>query len=253
MEVTVNLNRRFVLDALVVIELILLIVYGFQLNAISKKVAGGSAGNYAAVTNPGPSPAADNLPSAPAGDVKKISDSDYVRGDNNATLAMIEYSDFECPFCKRFHPTMQRIVDEYKGKVKWVYRHYPLSFHANAQKEAEAAECAGSLGGAEKYWKYTDEIFERTTSNGSGLALDELPKIASDIGLNQKKFEDCLKTGKFEKKVKQDLEEGSVAGVSGTPATFLLNEKTGKAQIIEGAQPYELVKQAVDQALSSGS
>ncbi|MFH1112185.1 MAG: thioredoxin domain-containing protein [Patescibacteria group bacterium] len=112
-----------------------------------------------------------------------IKDSDYVLGDINAPVTVVEYSDLECPFCKRFHPTKQQIMTEFPGKVRWVFRHFPLSFHANAQKEAEAAECAGKLGGAEKYWAFIDKIFERTTSNGTGFALTDLTKLAKEVGL----------------------------------------------------------------------
>ncbi|MFA4936948.1 MAG: thioredoxin domain-containing protein [Patescibacteria group bacterium] len=112
-----------------------------------------------------------------------LKDNDYILGDSNAQVTVVEYSDLECPYCKRFHPTRQQIMAEFPGQVRWVFRHFPLNFHANAQKEAEAAECAGKLGGAEKYWQFVDKIFERTTSNGTGFALTDLPKLAEELGI----------------------------------------------------------------------
>jgi len=87
--------------------------------------------------------------------VKAISDTDYVKGDKKARFTLIEYSDYECPFCQRFHPTAASFTQE-NSDVSWVFRQYPLNFHATAQKSAEAAECAGKLGGADAFWKYTD-------------------------------------------------------------------------------------------------
>ena len=134
---------------------------------------------------------------APTGAVPPVTKEDHVRGDKNAELTWIEYSDFECPFCKRFHPSMLQMMDEYKGQVKWVYRHFPLSFHANAQKEAEASECAAELGGNDAFWKYTDAIFERTAANGTGFALDALVPLAKELGLSESKFKNCLDSGKY--------------------------------------------------------
>src|SRR3990167_5036551 len=143
----------------------------------------------------------------------EVTNADWYKGNKNAKVVMVEYSDLECPFCKSFHPTMQQVMKDYGDKVKWVYRHYPLSFHANAQKEAEASECAGKLGGNDAFWKYTDAIFERTTSNGTGFALDQLVPLAKEIGLNESAFKICLDSGEFAQKVKDQMARGSEEGV----------------------------------------
>lgn len=172
-----------------------------------------------------------------------VKSDDHIRGPETAKVTLVEYSDFECPFCKRFHPAMQQLMQEYAGQVRWVYRHFPLSFHANAQKEAEATECAGKLGGNDKFWEYTDKIFERTSSNGTGFALDALVPLAKELGLNEGKFKSCLDSGEFSAHVQQDLQEGTSYGVSGTPTTFV------NGQPVEGAVPYEQLKQVVESLL----
>ncbi len=183
---------------------------------------------------------------APTGPVPPVTKQDHVRGSGKVTL--IEYSDFECPFCKRFHPTMLQVMNEYKGKVRWVYRHYPLSFHANAQKEAEATECASEQGGSEAFFSYTDKIFERTTGNGTGFVLDALVPLAKELGLNESKFKTCLDSGKYAQHIKDEMAAGTAAGVSGTPGTFLIG-KDGKAELISGALPFESIKAAIDAKL----
>lgn len=125
---------------------------------------------------------------APSGPVPPVTQKDHIRGNPKAKVVLIEYSDLECPFCKRFHPTMQQVMNTYGDKVAWVYRHYPLSFHANAQKEAEATECAAELGGGKAFWTYLDKVMERTTAGGTGFALDQLAPLAKEIGLNDVKF-----------------------------------------------------------------
>lgn len=185
----------------------------------------------------------------PAGKVKPVSKDDHVRGDANASVTLIEYSDLECPFCKRFHPTVLQLMKEYEGKVKWVYRHFPLSFHANAQKEAEASECAASVGGNDAFWKYIDLIYDRTTSTGTGIALDQLVPMAKEIGVDEKKFKECLDGGKMAQRVQNDFNEGQAAGVDGTPGNILV-AKDGTSVIIPGAVPYETLKSQVDQMLA---
>ena len=177
-----------------------------------------------------------------------LTSDDHVRGNKNAKVALVNYSDTECPFCARFHPTMQQVIKEYDGKVKWIYRHFPLSFHANAQKEAEATECAAKLGGNDAFWSYTDKIYERTTSNGTGFALDKLVPLAKEIGLNESQFKKCLDSDEFAQKVKDQMAKGTEEGVSGTPGTIIMDSK-GDTQFINGALPYDQIKPMIDSVL----
>lgn len=176
---------------------------------------------------------------------------DHIYGNPDAEISLIEYSDFECPFCKRFHPTPKRLVKAYEGKVNWVYRHFPLGFHNPlAQKEAEASECANELGGNDAFWKYADLIYERTRSNGQGLAMEKLPSMASEIGLDSQVFQSCLDSGKYADRVKEDIREGASIGVSGTPATFVFHHKTGRVLMQSGAYPFETFKGLIDSLLN---
>lgn len=221
--------------------------------------AGGSA--IAARGSAAPTPTVVQVPSGgtpiptpapPAGDVPPITKEEHIRGDlSKAQVAVIEYSDMECPFCKRVHPTYQQIVSTYGDEVVWVYRHFPLSFHANAEKEAEASECANELGGNDAFWKYTDKIFEKTTSGGTGIPLDQLPVLAKEIGLNETKFQSCLDSGKYAKHVQDDMAGGSAAGVSGTPGNIVLNLKTKEAREVSGAQPFTSFQSAIDAMLNA--
>src|SRR3990167_5647558 len=139
------------------------------------------------------------------GEIKLTTD-DHINGEKDARILLFEYSDMECPYCKRFHPTAQKIVDSYKGEVAWVYRHLPLPFHANAGKEAEASECANELGGNTAFWKFVNALFVKTNSGGTGIALSDLPTLATEIGLNETKFTTCLDSGKYANRVKSDAE-----------------------------------------------
>jgi protein-disulfide isomerase len=120
---------------------------------------------------------------------------DHIRGNKNARIALIEYSDMECPYCKAVHPTYKQIIDQYGDKVMWVYRHFPLDFHANAMKQAEASECVAEIGGEDAFWKYVDAIYDRTQSGGQGFPLSELGPLAAEIGVNQGRFQACLDSG----------------------------------------------------------
>lgn len=183
--------------------------------------------------------------------VKKVSSDDYVRGDKNAKITLIEYSDLECPFCKTYHPTVNKILSDYSGKVNFVYRHFPLSFHQNAQKEAEAALCIGKLGGADKYFDFMDKIFERTASNGTGFALTDLGPLAKEVGVNQDKFQSCLDGGEMAARVNAEEQDGAAGGATGTPTTFIVDQDGKTISAIPGAYTYDQVKASIDSALAS--
>lgn len=203
------------------------------------KVAG-SAGTGA--TNPPAQPA----PAVSIGDIRPVTADDHVRGPATAKVTVIEYSDLECPFCKRFHPTMQQLVAEYPNDVRWVYRHFPLEkLHQQAPKESEAVECASEQG---KGWEMIDKIYEVTPSN-DGLDLDTLPTLAREAGVaNVAQFEACVESGKYKGRVDDDVADAQSAGGQGTPYSVVLGPNGEKAPI-SGAQPYASVKAAVDKFL----
>ncbi|PIS41818.1 MAG: hypothetical protein COT25_01035 [Candidatus Kerfeldbacteria bacterium CG08_land_8_20_14_0_20_42_7] len=222
------------------------------------RVSGDSTTKTASTTNVAQNEAAGTVAGDTTGDtntapvsVKPVSDVDHIKGDANAPVTIVEYSDFECPYCKTFHSTIQQITDKYPNDVKLVYRHFPLSFHANAQKEAEASECVAELGGNDAFWKFTDALYERTTSNGTGFALTDLGPLAKEVGVNQAKFQTCLDTGKYADKITTDENEGGSAGVSGTPTSFVLDSNGDVVQTIPGALPFSQVDTIVSQALAS--
>ncbi|OGZ42583.1 MAG: hypothetical protein A3C80_03755 [Candidatus Ryanbacteria bacterium RIFCSPHIGHO2_02_FULL_45_43] len=186
--------------------------------------------------------------------IRPVGAGDHILGSPDAPVKIVEYSDTECPFCKRFHLTLKQIIDadEYgrAGKVAWVYRHFPLAaLHRKAFSEAQATECAAELGGNEQFWLYLDRLFEVTPSN-DGLEEAELPRIAQYIGLDQEAFERCLTSGRHENIVNDDYDNAVASGGTGTPFSVVITNNGGK-YIISGAQPYETVKRVIDQALSS--
>lgn len=183
-------------------------------------------------------------------------DDDPVLGDKNAPVTIVEFSDYECPFCKRhFDETFPQLVKEYidTGKAKLVYRDLPLPFHdPMATKEAIAANCAREQGGDTKYFEYHDEIFTRTSSNGNGLSEADLTTIASDVGLNLNTFNSCLQDPAQEAEVKKDLADAGNAGASGTPS-FIVGKSTSNGEIdgdlVVGAQPFAAFQAVIDPLL----
>ncbi len=184
--------------------------------------------------------------------MRAISKNDHIRGNPNAPVKIVEYSDTECPFCKRFHVTMNQVMSEYgnSGKVAWIYRHFPIDqLHPEARKQAEATECANELGGNDKFWAYLDRVYEITPSN-NGLKLAELPKIAEFVGLDVAKFNACLSSGKYAAHVEADYQDAGATGGNGTPWSIVV-DKNGKKYPLSGAQPYEAIKQLIEIALQA--
>jgi protein-disulfide isomerase len=207
-----------------------------EIGTQGQKVEAGSAADV-------PSNAAQAAAAAEdvVGEVPVVTAADHVFGDPKAPVTIIEYSDFQCPFCSRFHPIMKQVMETYAGKVKWVYRHFPLSFHPHAEPAAEAAECASEQG---KFWEYADKLFE----NQSSLGDDLYARLASDLGLDKSSFDACLKSDKYLERIASDVQGGANAGVSGTPGSFVI-DADGNAKVIKGALPFETVASVIDQAL----
>ena len=187
-------------------------------------------------------------------DVKVSLDDDPVLGEKNAPVTIIEFSDYQCPFCRKsFREVLPLIKKNFidTGKVKLVFRDFPLtSIHPSALPAAEAAECADDEG---KYWEMHDKIFnEQNKLNPSGgtvaFTKEDLKKWASEIGLDTTKFNNCLDTEKYLKEVQKDFNDGASYGVQGTPAYYVGNEKNGY-KLISGAQPYQVFEQAINSLL----
>lgn len=198
--------------------------------------------------NPQAAQPAAQPPELTIGEIRPVTDQDHIRGVKDAKVTVIEYVDLECPFCKRFHPTLQQLLKEYPNDVSWVYRHFPLdALHSKARKEAEALECAGEQG---KFWEMTDKIFEVTPSN-DGLDMSTLPTLAQQVGVaNLQLFQSCLDSGKYADHVAADLADAQAAGGQGTPYSVVL-VANGEKFPLSGAQPYSAVKQLVEQALKA--
>lgn len=168
-------------------------------------------------------------------------DDDVILGDPNAPVTIIEWGDFQCPFCAQLFNTVEKQArEEYvkTGKVRWVYRDFPLSFHPAAMPAALAAECAKDQG---KYWLYHDALFE----NQATIETLDYIKLASTLGLNTSTFKQCVDTQKYKDEIAKDTQDGVAAGVEGTPATFI------NGKLISGAQPYAVFKAEIEAALAA--
>jgi protein-disulfide isomerase len=161
------------------------------------------------------------------------------KGPANAPVTIVEFSDFQCPFCSRVVPTLEEVRTKYGDKVRLVFRQFPLSMHPNAAKAAEASLCANDQG---KFWEMHDAMFK----DQAGLAVDGLKAKATALGLKAEAFNSCLDTGKYAAKVQEDIQAGSQAGVTGTPAMFI------NGRLISGAVPIDQLTSVIDEELKRG-
>jgi protein-disulfide isomerase len=163
-------------------------------------------------------------------------DDDPFKGPANAPVTIVAFSDYQCPYCSRVEETTSQLVKQYGDKIRIVFRDFPLEFHPNAQKAAEAANCAGAQG---KYWEMHDALF----ANQQALDRDSLEKYAKSLKLEMKPFKQCLDSDQFAEEVKRDARDGSLHGVRGTP-TFFVN-----GVILPGALPLADFQEAIDREL----
>ena len=236
-----KVNVVWILVLLLIISSFLIGVLVTKVTYLEKGVTTSSAGNQALGDGLGQQ--------RPVGPVDVAVGHLPVLGDENAPVTIVEFSDFQCPFCKSlFDETLSQIKKEFidSGKVKFYYRHYPLtSIHPNAQLAAEASECANDQG---KFWDYHDLLFENQDEWAAltGTAVnDKFGEYASGLGLNVSEFNDCLISGRFADAVNEDLNDGTAAGVDGTPGTFI------NGYLTVGAVPFEQFKTEIENALGN--
>lgn len=239
-KLTITLSRDTIINAVLGLQLVLLLVFGWQITGIKSQLGGSPASAKVIAQNPSqPSNDADTGP-APTADIV-VTTSDFLKGGKDAKVTIVEYSDFECPFCGRAFPTVEQVMETYGDDVRLVYRHFPLnSIHPQAQKAAEASECAADQG---KFWDYHDKLF--ANQDGVSAGVTQFKKWAVELGLNAAKFNSCLDSGDKAAAVQEDADSGSAAGVTGTPAFFI------NGVSVVGAQPFSTFKQVIDEQLAS--
>jgi len=223
---------------LIGVTLLLGVVNLFAIYSLHGKIEGTTGAAVAPLVIPEPTPTAPE-PLAPPTPVDVSADDDAVKGDEDAPVEIIEFSDFECPFCSRFYvQTYPMIKENYidTGKVKFIHRDFPLGFHANAQKASEAAECAKDQ---DLYWEMYEALYTATD-----LTLPSLKQMAADAGVDTETFDTCLDSGEKAAEIAKDMSDGQAAGVSGTPSFFINGVK------LVGAQPFSAFQQIIDAELA---
>lgn len=229
---------------LVVLAIGFFVLLGIMVKGGSVDLDKGSDKQVAANTN-GSEVSIPSVPTAPPSGVPPVvTERDHVRGDLDASVTIIEYSDFECPYCTNFHGTMKQVIETYPNDVSWVYRHFPLSsLHPGAQKKAEASECVWQLGGDDAFWAFADAVFSQQP------AVADLGSFAAQVaGVNQNDFQNCLDSGDYASFVNDHFTDGANAGVTGTPGSFII-DGGGASQLVPGALPFESVSQIIDSIL----
>lgn len=240
-------NDKF-LPFMVVLVAVLAFAVGILWQKVSDLEKGGArvANTGQAV---GEAPAAPSAPvngklsESQASKLTPITSADHVFGNRDADVFIVEYSDFECPFCSRFHPTAKQAVEQYGDKVAWVYRHFPLdTIHPNARPAAVASECVAELGGNDAFWDFTDYLFENQATALSDLA----GSAQTSTGLN---ISNCIAAGD-DSAVEEQYQGGLSAGITGTPGNFIVN-KNGDTWSLPGAVPFASLSTSLDEALEN--
>lgn len=236
------MSLQGVLSILTFALTLVILVLGLSGKFVPADMVASNAGSQPVAVAPTPTPDAAPTPApAPAPtqiDVAKFEefyDSKFVQGNEDAPVTIIEFSDFECPFCARFNSSWatDQIKETYGDDVNMIFAHFPLSFHPLAPKAGEATECAGELGGSDAYYDFKDGVFQKWGKP----TRDVLDTVASEIGLDADAFATCLDEGRYATKVQQDMAFGRALGVTGTPGSIVVNNETGDYQKVSGAVP----------------
>lgn len=218
----------------------LAIIIGFGMIALSIYFGGDKSSSSEVKTSTATGQSID------VSNINPVTEEDHIRGNPNAQVMVVEYSDFDCPFCKSFHSTMQKIMDEYgpTGEVAWVYRHMPLtSLHPSAAYLAQASECVAEFGDDVAFWKFADMVFGERGAN-EATNISRLSEFAEASGVSKSDYESCVGTEKHRDKVEADLSNAIAVGAEGTPFSVII--VGDQLMTINGAQPYDQVKLLID-------
>ena len=216
--------------------------------ALAVFFSGGTNGNQVAVNQPqAPTVQQPQQPEGNLEAVRPVDAQDHIKGDINAPVKIVEYSDFECPFCKRIHETLSTVVEN-NPDVAWVYRHFPLEqLHpVKAQRAAVASECAAELGGNDAFWQFTDGYFADSTTGNNRTDQDTLiPALIAEIGIDQEEFNECATSGRYDEHIAADVENAVETGGRGTPWSVVVGSD-GKVLPLNGAQPQSAIEQIIE-------
>ncbi len=183
--------------------------------------------------------------------VKKVQENAYILWNPDAEITWVEYSDLECPFCKRLHEagTIEEVMKAYDGKVNFIFKQFPLDFHKQAPMEAEAALCAGEIAWDKKYYEFIWKVFENSEARWNSYTMESISKLWSTIWIDETKLLTCIKLGKNKARAQAEMAEWKTFWITGTPWNVLINNKTGKWDKLPGAYPTSAFKEKIDALL----
>lgn len=181
--------------------------------------------------------------------INPVTATEHIKGNPNALIKIVEFSDYDCPFCSRHHEVMNAIAKKYSGDdVAWVYRHFPLEqLHPNAPAVALASECVAELGGNDAFWKFTDAYFAARGSGDKTAHEELIPKLVTGAGVGQQAFTDCFESGRNAAAVQEDIDDAVETGGRGTPWSIIIGP-TGKTYPVNGALPQQAIEQLIEVA-----
>lgn len=182
--------------------------------------------------------------------VNPVTADEHIKGSPNAKVKIVEFSDFDCPFCSRHHEVMTAITDKYSGDdVAWVYRQFPLEqLHPQAPAVATASECVAEIGGNDAFWKFADAYFAARGAGDKTAHGELIPKLVTSAGVNQKTFTECFESGKYESAVQADMDDAVETGGRGTPWSIIIGP-SGKTYPVNGALPQQSIEQLIEVAM----
>lgn len=207
------------------------------------------SGATASPTNPAQVAANPEQATGDTSKVNPVTADEHIKGSPNAPIKIVEYSDFDCPFCSRHHDVMNQITDKYSGnEVAWVYRHFPLEqLHPQAAGVALASECVAELGGNDAFWNFADAYFAARGAGDKTSHSELVPKLVVAAGIDKNAFTECFESGRYEAAVQSDIDDAVETGGRGTPWSIIIGP-SGKTYPINGALPQQAIEQLIEVA-----